>query len=156
MTMWNPALPANSSLLRLSAGYIRGNEAAVATVVSGNNLLAGTPYFPTGGPAPIWFYSDTAPTGWTAAAIGGDTLLAIKGGGSVYNTTGGTTNIGTWVGPNYSLVTTDLPISNTGTGLFATVEPVSETFRSSGNPHHHDWTTTRPLASIGILCWKNA
>lgn len=43
----------------------------------------------------MWFYQNTAPTGWTIDATPADAVLAVKGGSNAYNTTGGT-QAGSW------------------------------------------------------------
>lgn len=43
----------------------------------------------------MWFYQNTAPTGWTIDATPADALLAVKGGSQAYNANGGTQQ-GTW------------------------------------------------------------
>jgi len=151
---WNAALPANNSLIRLSAGYIRNNQSAMQSVLSATNLTSAISYIPD--TAPIWFYTNAAPAGWTATGVGGDSLLAIVGGG-VYITGG--SQIGTWLGPGYSLLNSDMQSFGPNSGLPRNyVQQFSPDTTYDNTPptaHHHDWTTTRPMASTGILCTKN-
>ena len=133
---WNPALPAYTSKIAISPGYFQGNNSAIQSVLSSANLTTLLPYIPV--TAPVWFYINVAPAGWTATGVGGDTLLAISGGTSQYNFPGGTQN-GTWLGPAASIA--GGAIGGIGIGSFTS--------------HTHDWVTTRPTASIGILCTKN-
>jgi len=49
----------------------------------------------------MYFYSDTAPTGWTIDSGVADVLLAVKGGSNAYNTSGGAT-AGTWTQPGHT------------------------------------------------------
>ncbi len=136
---WNASLPANSSLIRLSAGYIRNNESAVQSVLTQTNLENNTPFIPTG--YPVYFYSDIAPTGWTLFGGVTDALLALKGGTSAYNVTGGQV-VGTWNGPD----------EVTGS-QFNGIGQVN----SLGVYHHtHPYVTTRPMGAVGILAVKNA
>lgn len=44
----------------------------------------------------LWFYADTAPTGWTYSSGITDNILAVKGGSQAYNVSGGGYNKGTW------------------------------------------------------------
>jgi|WetSurMetagenome_2_1015567.scaffolds.fasta_scaffold578001_2 hypothetical protein len=150
--VWAVNLPDDASKIRLSAGYIRQNNAALQSVLTSANLLGATPYIPA--THPMYFYSDTAPTGWTILAAPADCLLALKGGASAYNVAGGAA-VGTWVGPNYALVTTDLPSSGGGgpAGFYA---QCPATLHVQTSAHHHDWSTTRPYAALGILATKNA
>lgn len=167
MTLWNPALPADSSKIRLSAGYIRGNEAAVQSVLTSGNLTNGYPYIPN--TTPVYLYADVAPSGWTLYGSVSDCLLAIKGGSSQYNATGGTgSTVGTWSGPSYILQIADIPSHNhdvtyaftdTGTTFIGAGTGTTSTKTTSstggGGGHQHDWTSTRPMAALGILCTKN-
>lgn len=51
----------------------------------------------------MWFYQDTAPTGWTiVAALAQDTVIGVKSSGADTYDTGGTNNLGTWTQPNHT------------------------------------------------------
>lgn len=163
---WAVNRPADSDKLRVSAGLIRANWAALQAALSSTTLAAGSAYIPAS--APIWFYTATAPTGWTLSAVTGDSLLAVQGGTSAYAAAGGT-QVGTWLGPPHMLSIAEMPAhthtvassnSATGFGLSATTNPISNSVTSStgGNAtHHHDYTVsnTRPMANVGIICYKN-
>lgn len=43
----------------------------------------------------LYFYEDTAPTGWTATVVAGDYVLGVVASSGTYNVAGGT-KIGTW------------------------------------------------------------
>lgn len=171
MTSWNASLPADSSKIRLSAGFIRQNWAALQAVLTSGNLTNGYPYIPTA--VPMYMYADVAPNGWTIYNTVADCLLSVKGGSSQYNTTGGTgTAAGTWNGPAYALIANQLPnlsvsqrvwSGNDGTTAFMGAAAIGSsgnvtiTVNSGGGmTHEHDWTTTRPFAAVGILATKNA
>jgi hypothetical protein len=49
----------------------------------------------------IFFYQNTAPTGWTIDATAADGLLAVKGGSAAYNISGGA-QAGTWTQPTHT------------------------------------------------------
>lgn len=152
---WSVNLPADLSKIRLSAGYIRGNNLAIQNVLSSSSLLGNFALFPfstSPTPAPIFFYLDAAPSGWVIMAIPPtDALLAVKGG-PVY-VTGGTT-VGTWVGPGHAIITTEVPRGNTGAVTsYLAFDPNSKP-NIPAVAHSHDWTTTRPMASVGIFCVK--
>jgi hypothetical protein len=106
----------------------------------------------------MWFYTNVAPAGWTATGVGMDSLLAISGGGSQYSVAGGN-QAGTWVGPGYALTNTDIqsfgPSSGPPRFYIESLSPDTVYDNTPPNAHHHDWTTTRPTASVGILCFKN-
>lgn len=164
---WNVALPADSSKLRLSAQYIRTNWTAIQNVISSSNLAAGAPYIPP--TAPIWMYTNVAPTGWTLVAGLGDRLLAVAGGASQYNVAGGT-QAGTWNGPAHTLTTDQIPSHShnydkagdvvgpgnlSGSGRVIVYVSTATSSVGGGLSHQHDYTATRPQANVGIICTKN-
>ncbi|MES2409030.1 MAG: hypothetical protein V4509_01875 [Patescibacteria group bacterium] len=152
---WNPALPAYTSKLALSPGYIQSNNGSIQSVLTANNLNGGIPYIPN--TAPMWFYTNVAPAGWTATGVGGDSLLAIKGGSSQYSVSGGS-QVGTWIGPGYALLSQDVQSNGPNQPSFNYIQTLASGTTYDNTPptaHHHDWTTTRPTASLGILCVKN-
>jgi hypothetical protein len=56
----------------------------------------------------LYFYENTAPTGWLYESSVTDKVLAVKGGSQAYNTTGGNV-AGTWTQPNHTLTTPQIP-----------------------------------------------
>lgn len=166
---WAATLPLDTSKIRLSANFIRQNNSAVQSVVSQPNLDNATPYIPS--THPVYFYSNTAPTGWTLVGAVTDALLAIKGGSSVYNVPGGTI-AGTWNGPAYALLNTQIPNLSTSFTVFGGNSGTSDVAGSDGTgpsgnviftvnsggggTHQHDWDNTiRPFAAVGILAIKD-
>jgi len=146
--VWAVGLPLDTTKVRLIPGIIRANNLALETVVSASSLAGPTAYIPT--THPVYFYSDTIPTGWLAFLAPADCLLALKGGASQYNVAGGAV-VGTWSGPNFTLTHSELPDTGGGPVQFIL------TFASGAsavNPHSHDWTTTRPYAALGVLATK--
>ncbi len=131
----------------------------------------------------MWFYADTAPTGWTIDATPSDELLAVKGG-STYATGGA--QAGTWSQPNHTHTTGDVTLSisempahthdnirqavsdSGGTSsVAAAVAPNdADTLTNStggDTAHNHGATgngatanTWRPSARVGIICSKDA
>jgi len=116
----------------------------------------------------LYFYENTAPTGWTIVAVT-DAVLAVKGGAQAYNTTGGTT-AGTWTQPNHTLITNEIPAHTHtyNTGSFHTAadfsrvahgnENAPSTLTSSstgGGAAHNHGTTYRPYGAIGIIASKD-
>jgi len=131
----------------------------------------------------MWFYADSAPTGWTIDGTPSDELLGIKGGATY--TTGGV-QAGTWTQPNHAHTTPDHSLTaaengahthtfqvardNTGSGpnrasASNNAYESSDTTESSGSgdAHNHGNTgnsatanTWRPLARVGIICSKDA
>ena len=77
-------------------------QKAVKTYVDG--------LFATGGVRKLWFYENSAPTGWTIVTAS-DALLAVKGG-TTY-TTGGA-QVGTWTQPDCILDATMIPAHTHG------------------------------------------
>lgn len=151
---WNVALPANSSQIALSAGYLRTNNTGLQTGLTASTLNGGYPLIPTGGPVAMYFYANAAPSGWTYVNTITDRLLALKDAAVTDYATGGTVG-GTWDTGAYQLVYTDIPTVIGGI-------PTTQAFTASpstavtNNPHVHTWSTTRPRATVGILCTKDA
>jgi len=118
-----------------------------------------------------WFYTNTAPIGWTHDATITDTVLGVKGGTDYV--TGGTDG-GSWQQDNHSLTESELAphthtynpsgtTTNTGANPRwfpnsadnkVNVNRFGETKSAgSGNGHNHG-AVWRPLASVGIVCVK--
>lgn len=118
----------------------------------------------------MYFYENTAPTGWTIDGAVADKVLAVKGGAQAYNAAGGTM-AGTWTNPSHTLTAAQTPshrhtaghctatqdemygcggFAGTGTGA------VSYTgYIGSGGGHSHGSTTFRPYAALGIIATKD-
>jgi len=151
---WSANLPADDSLIRISAGLIRANEGAVQNVLTTDNLTGGNPYIATG--FPMYFYNGVAPTGWLVYSTPTDCLLALVGGASDYKTANVATVAGTWNGPGEQITLTELPQQQqvvTGGGPGPVYGLVGG--GSLGSAHEHDWVDTRPTAAVGILATKN-
>lgn len=161
--VWNAGLPLVTTQLVASPPIFQTNQAAIQSVLTTTNLTTSLPYIPT--TAPVFFYSDVAPPGWTLLGAVTDTLLAVKGG-TTY-TTGGVV-AGTWSGPPHTLTIPEMPAhfhsfqtyqgggGSTGVGLDSTFQaPVNTSTVGGSGPHSHDWTTTRPMAAVGVICQKN-
>lgn len=166
MSLWMPLLPADVSLIRLSAGYIRNNEMAVQNTLSATSLVNNYSYIPF--TAPVYFYTNVIPSGWTLMLSPPvDCLLAVAGGTSAYNVAGGTV-AGVWTGPPETLTIAQMPAHNhtipVNIFLNSSLSPgVTAVAINSGGltgmtggglSHQHDWTTTRPQAAVGIFCIK--
>ena len=165
---YNSQLPADSSKLRSSAGYLRDNFSALETYLGLANLNAGTPlqFFPSG--TKLWFYQDTAPTGWTIVSGVSDCLIGIKGTSGATYATGGTV-AGTWQTPDHTLTLNEIPshthgyneVKYVGGGNFdwgvsfenPTAGPINTTSAGGGMAHNHG-NTWRPVAAIGIIAVK--
>ncbi len=132
----------------------------------------------------VWFWQNTAPTGWTIdPTAAADAVLAVKSGSGTYAVAGGS-SAGTWTQPNhlhttgnhtlkiaempqhshvtYSLQATGTPGASYGHGY---LQIFSQTTGATGGsqPHNHGDTgnsatvnTWRPLANVGIICSRNA
>ena len=163
MTLWDDTSPLDSSKLRLSAGYIRNNAAALQLVLSQTSLVGGFPYIPT--TAPVWFYTNVIPLGWEAVTVPGDSLLAVVGTtvGSPYTAAGGT-QVGTWAGPPVVLQPEQLPMSipgghsqNAGSYFYTTNtnNQIINLGGTTGLTHQHNYPDNiRPMANVGIICKK--
>lgn len=123
----------------------------------------------------MYFYQNTAPTGWTIDATCADSLLAVKGGSQAYNVLGGN-RAGTWTTPSHTLTTAEIPSHShpmnrhtSGTpNAYSGYFPYAYLFQSAknstntsicqsvgGGGSHNHGSTYRPLANIGIICTKN-
>ncbi|MDB4726203.1 hypothetical protein OAF54_02110 [bacterium] len=167
---WRPTEPAGSTSIPIGAQYIRENWVQIAAVLTTTRLTAGTeiPDFVPSGEA-IWFYADSAPTGYTIVSGSSDELLAVKGG-STY-TTGGA-QAGTWQQTDVTLTAAQIPPhthtvpfpvqANSGSGPAIYVNNDGEnvtgsavTSGGSASAHNHG-ATWRPLARVGLVCSKDA
>lgn len=163
---WRVSEPQTSTEVPTGATYIADNFGKIEDVLGATRLAAGTA-FPDPIPAgtKMWFYADTAPTGWTLDATPSDELLAIKGG-TTY-TTGGAT-AGTWTQPTHALTVAETPAhthastlavsANSGSGASfwchnsATLTSGSVLGGSATGTAHNHGTTYRPKARVGIIC----
>jgi len=132
----------------------------------------------------LWFYENTAPTGWTIVAAAADALLAVKGGARAYNVNGGT-QAGSWSPTNHShdkgtyvirehnhsLVNVGMKSGNdlgdgstaqykvpyyTDTNTPTTGDSNPTIIIASGSSGESGAPNTdRPLAQVGIICSKN-
>jgi len=130
----------------------------------------------------MYFYQNTAPSGWTIDTTPADALLAVKGGSNAYNVDGGN-QAGTWTQPNHTHTgpshthgtpfsfstsylrfnqnmisgTIDVTARISATGENAYGEPkliteASGTGNTGGSATANTW---RPLANVGIICTKD-
>lgn len=110
----------------------------------------------------LFFWQDTAPTGWTIDATAADAILAVKGGSNAYNVAGGS-QAGTWTQPDHIH-----SYSFTTGGPSATIEArfpdgSSVTIATQGHTHSKSGNTAatatpasyRPLANVGIIASKD-
>jgi hypothetical protein len=120
----------------------------------------------------MYFYKNTAPTGWTIYSSVTDKVLAVKGGTGSYNVSGG--NIaGTWTQPDHTLTITETPAHTHSQvcdgrggpsnfyGAFsgdpaAYMYEGKATGSTGGGGAHNHGTTYRPYAAVGILATKDA
>lgn len=159
---WNKDLPADSSKLRLSAGYIRDNWYALEDALGASLKLGLEGYS-------IWVYADSlsgeAASLWTIIGGVGDRVLAFKGGG-VW-TTGGT-GLGAWQQADHTLTVSEIPshshdleytIKPIGTGgsapRFEAGAPFTAVSNTGGGAGHNHGSSWRPSASVGIMINKN-
>jgi len=128
--------------------------------------LSGAGIFPSG--TKLWFYQNTAPSGWTIDTTPADAVLAVKGGSGAYNVSGGS-QAGTWTQPDHTLTTAEIPAHThttycpvagpaygqpAGAIPYAAYTYVTSSSTGGGGAHNHG-TTWRPLAQVGIICTKD-
>jgi len=100
----------------VAAGWVELFSCNITTgaVVPYKNGSEVTDSVPTG--TKMWFYQNTAPTGWTIDATPADAVLAVKGGSQAFNANGGT-QAGTWTQPNHTHTTGDVTLTAAQSGL---------------------------------------
>jgi len=115
----------------------------------------------------MWFYENTAPTGWTVATdlSASDAVVAVKGGSQDYNVNGGNV-AGSWLQPSHSLTATEIPAHThtyyrtvgrrvyDDTANIYSVRIGSNTTTTGsigGGGSHSHGNTYRPYSAIGIL-----
>lgn len=128
--------------------------------------LSGDEIFPSG--TKLWFYQNTAPSGWTIDTTPADAVLAVKGGSGAYNVSGGS-QAGTWTQPDHTLTTAEIPAHThtlggsyvyyatdyLGSYFVLTNLSNANTGSTGGGGAHNHGTTWRPLAQVGIICTKD-
>jgi len=91
------------------------SDASISTLITAlSNILTKADFGTTAGTAcqgndarfipagtKMWFYQNTAPTGWVIDSTPADAILAVKGGSAAYNVNGGMA-AGTWTQPNHT------------------------------------------------------
>ena len=146
-----------------------GNE---IQLTSGNYVAA-----PFASGTKMWFFQNTAPTGWTIDSTPADSLLAVKGGSGAFNVNGGT-KAGTWTQDHIHTYNTviahthnavpwggdswggavsapNLCVSYAGNVAARTGYTTSSTGEASGNTSAPTSATWRPLSQVGIICTKD-
>jgi len=76
-----------------------GDAARTITLSDDLSVPANANFIPAG--TKMYFYQNTAPTGWTIDETPADAVLAVKGGSNAYNVDGGN-QAGTWTQPNHT------------------------------------------------------
>lgn len=165
---WRSSEPTNARNIPVGANYIRQNWSAIQTVLTADRLNNSTPipdYVVSG--TDMWFYADSAPTGWTLQGSLGDTVLAIKGG-STYTT--GAASAGTWTQPSHTLTVDEIPAHShtytapnnpenkrrtNGSACVTGVTAGTSTSSVGGGNSHNHGTSWRPLARVGIIARKD-
>lgn len=163
---WRQTSPAGSDSIPVGAGYIRENWVQIEECLTADRLTNGTRMNDIPAGAKIWFYANTAPTGYTIDSVPSDELLAVKGG-STY-TTGGAT-AGTWTQTGHALTVSEIPPHTHDTNSHQSIKRGSGTANwgySAENPKtgsaltsagsaaaHSHGSTWRPKARVGIICY---
>ena len=166
--VWRSTEPTNERNIPVGANYIRQNWTVIQTVLTAdrlNNLTAIPDYVESG--TDMWFYADSAPTGWTLQTDLGDTVLAIKGG-DTYTT--GAQVAGTWTQPDHTLTIDEMPShshtytapndpenkrSTNGSSCVTSISATSSTSSVGQDQAHNHGDSWRPLARVGIICKKS-
>ena len=106
---------------------------SAGTVCQGNDGR----FIPAG--TKMWFYQNTAPTGWVIDSTPADAILAVKGGSAAYNVNGGMA-AGTWTHPTHTHtgpLHTHTGPSHTHTGPSHAHSILTHTHTFSAGAHTH-------------------
>ena len=122
------------------------SDASISTLITAlSNILTKADFGTTAGTAcqgndarfipagtKMWFYQNTAPTGWVIDSTPADAILAVKGGSAAYNVNGGMA-AGTWTHPTH----THTGPSHTHTGPSHAHSILTHTHTFSAGAHTH-------------------
>ena len=137
------------------------SDASISTLITAlSNILTKADFGTTAGTAcqgndarfipvgtKMWFYQNTAPTGWVIDSTPADAILAVKGGSAAYNVNGGMA-AGTWTHPTH----THTGPSHTHTGPSHAHSILTHTHTFSAGAHTHAFTGTahtHTFSSVG-------
>jgi len=134
------------------------SDASISTLITAlSNILTKADFGTTAGTAcqgndarfipagtKMWFYQNTAPTGWVIDSTPADAILAVKGGSAAYNVNGGMA-AGTWTHPTHTHtgpLHTHTGPSHTHTGPSHAHSILTHTHTFSAGAHTHAFTGT--------------
>jgi len=134
------------------------SDASISTLITAlSNILTKADFGTTAGTAcqgndarfipvgtKMWFYQNTAPTGWVIDSTPADAILAVKGGSAAYNVNGGMA-AGTWTHPTHTHTGpshTHTGPSHTHTGPSHAHSILTHTHTFSAGAHTHAFTGT--------------
>ena len=132
------------------------SDASISTLITAlSNILTKADFGTTAGTAcqgndarfipagtKMWFYQNTAPTGWVIDSTPADAILAVKGGSAAYNVNGGMA-AGTWTHPTHTHTGpshTHTGPSHTHTGPSHAHSILTHTHTFSAGAHTHTFT----------------
>jgi len=143
------------------------SDASISTLITAlSNILTKADFGTTAGTAcqgndarfipagtKMWFYQNTAPTGWVIDSTPADAILAVKGGSAAYNVNGGMA-AGTWTHPTHthtgpSHTHTGPSHTHTGPSHAHSILTHTHTF-SSGSHTHTTGSVTLTAAQSGL------
>ncbi len=144
------------------------SDASISTLITAlSNILTKADFGTTAGTAcqgndarfipvgtKMWFYQNTAPTGWVIDSTPADAILAVKGGSAAYNVNGGMA-AGTWTHPTHTHTGpshTHTGPSHTHTGPSHAHSILTHTHTFSAGAHTHAFTGTahtHTFSSVG-------
>ena len=144
------------------------SDASISTLITAlSNILTKADFGTTAGTAcqgndarfipvgtKMWFYQNTAPTGWVIDSTPADAILAVKGGSAAYNVNGGMA-AGTWTHPTHthtgpSHTHTGPSHTHTGPSHAHSILTHTHTFSGAGSHTHTTGSVTLTAAQSGL------
>ena len=137
------------------------SDASISTLITAlSNILTKADFGTTAGTAcqgndarfipvgtKMWFYQNTAPTGWVIDSTPADAILAVKGGSAAYNVNGGMA-AGTWTHPTHTH--TGPSHTHTGPSHAHSILTHTHTFSGAGSHTHTTGSVTLTAAQSGL------
>lgn len=133
---WTPSEPQGGTEVPVGAQYIRNNFAALETALGADLNCGLYRASNASNQAKMWFYRDTAPTGWAIEALLKDALLGIKADTTAYTVTA-------FTNASQGVITLDTSSHGFAVGHRITVSGITDT--GSGTSLNGNYTVASVL-----------